>query len=133
MHVMKNPSSQTLRFKQFGTVYNIKPGDTVEVATDKERRAVFARARSVGVEMVDVSSTATVRELHGAVENKVKAAYEAKLAKLEAEAASLRTELAAVRANVPDGDAAAIEDTPPPVKKKRAPAKKKAPKKAAKK
>ena len=132
MHIMKNPSDQLLRFKQFGRIYEIAPGDTIEVETDKHRRAVHARARSVGVEMVDVSSTATIADLHGAVEGKVKAAYEAKLAQLEAEAAALRTELAAVRAGVPDGEPAAIEDSPPPVKKKRA-SKKKPAKKAAKK
>jgi hypothetical protein len=68
---------------------------------------------------VDVSASATIAELEDALEGKVKAAYEAKLAQLEAEAASLRTELAAVRAGVPDGEPNAIEDSPPPVKKKR--------------
>jgi len=119
MHVLKNPSEQTIRFKQFGTIYQIDPGATVEVPSDKHRVAVIARARSVGVHMVDVSASATIAELEGAVEGKVKAAYEAKLAKLEAEASSLRTELAAVRAGVPAEETTVIEDTPPPVKRKR--------------
>ena len=126
MHVLKNPSEKALRFKQFGTLYVIGPGETVEVSSDKRRKAVIARAKSSGVQMIDVSGTASVAELHGAVEGKVKAAYEAKLAKLEAESAALRTELAAVRAGVPGGEPAPIEDAPPPVRKKRA-AKKKAP------
>jgi len=129
MHILKNPSNRTISFKQFGTRYIIGPGDTVELSSDKRRKAVLARAKSVGVHMIDVGGTATVAELHGAVEGKVKAAYEAKLARLEAEAASLRTELKAVRAGVPDGDPAAIEDSPPPVKKKRATKKKAAKKK----
>ena len=126
MHVLKNPSDKTLRFKQFGRVFINEPGETVEAPFDKMRKAIVARARSLGVEMVDVGASASVEELHGAVEGKVKAAYEAKLAKLEAEAAALRTELAAVRAGVPGGEPAPIEDAPPPVKKKRA-ARKKAP------
>jgi len=126
MHILKNPSDTTISFKQFGTRYIIGPGDTVELSSDKRRKAVLARAKSVGVHLIDVGGTATVAELHGAVEGKVKAAYEAKLAKLEAEAASLRTELSAVRAGVPDGAPLPIEDSPPPVKKK---AKKKAAKK----
>ena len=128
MHVLKNPSDTTIHFTQFGTNYVIAPGDTVEVSSDKRRKAVIARAKSVGVQMIDVSGTASVADLHGAVEGKVKAAYEAKLAKLQAEAASLRTELKAVRAGIPDGKPATIEDSPPPVKKKRA-TKKKAAKK----
>ena len=124
MHVLKNPSERTIRFKQFGTLYVIEPGEAVEVSSDKRRKAVIARAKSVGVQMIDVSGTASVAELHGAVEGKVRAAYEAKLAKLEAESAALRTELAAVRAGVPGGEPEPIEDAPPPVKKKRATKKK---------
>jgi len=118
MHVLKNPSDTTIRFTQFGTNYHIGPGDTVEVSSDKRRKAVLARAQSVGVRMIDVSEKASIADLHGAVEDKVKAVYEAKLAKLEAESATLRTELKAVRAGIPDGEPATIEDSPPPVKKK---------------
>jgi len=99
MHQLQHVSGDRVRFRLFATVYEIEPGEVLEVASDKVRRGIIANALAKGAIVEDLQPPSK-EELLAEAKLQARAEHHAELAELEAENNRLEREKAELRAEL---------------------------------